>query len=133
MLEAILSHLHNWFPIKGAAKDGTFVIASGRLQFDGLLNGQYFRVAGSVLNDGLHKTGDRLKDETFTGTVYPLAVPEELEDLADEIEQWIAANPPTDKIIESFGGYTYTRASGSAPGWQTAFASRFSRWKKVAE
>ena len=75
MLEAILDYLHNWFPVKGAAKSGTFEIASGVLAFDGLLQGQYYRVQGSVFNDGLHKAGERLTDEVFSGTVTPLAVP----------------------------------------------------------
>jgi len=136
MLEAILDYLHNWFPVKGAARSGTFEIASGRLAVDGLLQGQYYRIQGSVFNDGLHKSGDALKDETFTGTVTPLAVPAVLEELADEIEEWIAANPATDKISESFSGYSYSRANGAngAPGgWQAAFAPRLARWRRPCE
>lgn len=134
MLEEILSYLHNWFPVKGAAHCGVHRIESGRLQFDGLAPGQYYRIQGSVLNDGLHKWPDMLQDETFTGTVTPLAIPHALsETLLDEIEAWIRANPATDKVSESFGGYSYSRQTGASGGWQAAFASRLARWRRPCE
>ena len=132
MLEAILDYLHNWFPVKGAAKSGTFEIASGVLAFDGLLQGQYYRVQGSVFNDGLHKAGERLTDEVFSGTVTPLAVPAAVQELAGDIEEWCEANPVTDKVSESFDGYSYSRAAGIS-GWQMAFAPKLARWRRPCE
>jgi hypothetical protein len=134
MLEEILCYLHNWFPVEGAARYGVHRIESGRLQFDGLEYGQYYRIQGSTFNDGLHVWDEDLMDETFTGTVTPLAIPRALsEGLTEEIDAWVRANPATDKVSESFGGYTYSRQTGASGGWQAAFASRLARWRRPCE
>ena len=138
MLETVLNHLHNWFKIKGAARAGTFIIVSGTLVLDHVLDGQYYLIEGSVFNDGLHKRGDdkdKLIDETFVGRIIPLAIPKAVIKLAEEIEEWCKNNPASDKVSESFDGYSYTRASGAdgsaCGGWQAAFRSRLNAWKKV--
>lgn len=136
MLEAILTHLHNWFPAKNGKHAGAFVIASGALSPDiGLVSGQYYRIRGSLFNDGLHKMGDveQLTDESFTGEVWAMAVPRSVVELSGEIAAWVEENPVTDKVSESFAGYSYSRgqnASGSAGGWQAAFAGRLSAWRR---
>lgn len=137
MLETVLNHLHNWFEIRGAARTGTYSIVSGVMPLDFLLPGQYYRIEGSVFNDGLHRydAEDALTDETFTGTVTPLAIPKSVVHLAQEITEWDKNNPATDKISESFDGYSYSRGSGadgsSSGGWQAAFRARLNAWKKV--
>lgn len=137
MLETILTYLHNWFPVRGAAKTGTFRIVSGVPEIDGLQDGQYYRVQGSVFNDGLHQYGrDMLEDEMFSGTITPLAIPRAVVDISEEIAQWVVDNPTTDKVSESFDGYSYTRssgASGSTGGWQAAFAGRLAAWRRPCE
>lgn len=138
MLETVLNHLHNWFPVKGAARAGTFIIVSGAISLSNVREGQYYKIEGSVFNDGLHKygdTSDKLMDETFTGRIVPLAVPREVVKLADKIKAYCEKNPETDKVSESFGGYSYTRGTGAdgaaAGGWQTAFRRELNVWKKV--
>lgn len=141
MLETVLNHLHNWFPIEGAARAGTYSIVSGVMPLDFLTPGQYYRIEGSIFNDGLHRyaiddtTAEQLEDEVFTGTVTPLAIPKAVQKLAGEIGEWVKNNPATDKVSESFDGYSYTRASGAdgsaSGGWQAAFRSRLNAWKKV--
>ena len=139
MLETILEHLHNWFPAKNGVHRGTFKIASGRLEADFLKPGQYYRVCGSIFNDGLHQYGEdadgELRDETFIGEVWALAIPKAVQKLAGEIGEWVKNNPATDKVSESFDGNSYTRARGAngsaAGGWQAAFRSRLNAWKKV--
>lgn len=138
MLETVLNHLHNWFQIKGAARAGTFIIVSGTLPLDHVLDGQYYRIEGSVFNDGLHRRGDaedKLVDETFVGRIIPLAIPKAVIKLAEEIKEWDKNNPASDKISESFDGYSYTRGSGAdgsaSGGWQAAFKARLNQWKKV--
>ena len=138
MLETVLGYLHNWFPVKGAARAGTFSIVSGTLNLPGMMKGQYYKVEGSVFNDGLHKYGDEndaLKDETFTGRVIPLVVPKAVVRLAEEIKAWCASNPKSDKVSESFDGYSYTRGTdgsgGVSGGWQAAFRKELNAWKKV--
>lgn len=138
MLETVLNHLHNWFPVAGGARAGTFIIVSGSLPLTNVLDGQYYKIEGSVFNDGLHKYGDaedKLTDETFTGRIIPLAIPKTVIKLADEIKVWCESNPVSDKISESFDGYSYTRGTdgngGASGGWQAAFRSRLNAWKKV--
>ena len=126
MLEAILNHLHNWFLIPGAARCGTFEVASGTLEVDFLQYDQYYRIEGSVFNDGLHQNpGADMKDEVFNGTVYPMAVPAAVIKLSERIEKWCEDNPESDKISESFGGYSYSRGTDGngtvSGGWQMAF------------
>lgn len=135
MLEAILTHLHNWFPAKNGKHAGAFVIASGVLSTDiGLLPGQYYRIRGSTFNDGLHCVGESaLTDEAFDGEVWALAIPRAVQVLAGEIAAWLEKNPETDKLSESFGGYSYSRGqntSGGAGGWQAAFAGRLNAWRR---
>jgi hypothetical protein len=136
MLEAILNSLHNWFIIPGAARCGTFEVASGTLDVDFLQSDQYYRIEGSVFNDGLHQHPDAgMQDEVFTGTIYPMAVPRAVIELSMKIEKWCENNPESDKVSESFDGYSYTRSSGAdgsaAGGWQTAFRTQLMPWKKV--
>ena len=135
MLEAVLTHLHNWFPAKNGKHAGAFVIASGALSPDiGLVPGQYYRIRGSTFNDGLHYVGETaLTDEAFDGEVWALAIPRAVQELSGEIAAWVEKNPETDKVSESFGGYSYSRgqsASGGVGGWQAAFAGRLNAWRR---
>lgn len=138
MLETVLNHLHNWFPVAGAARAGTFIIVSGTLTLHNVLDGQYYKIEGSVFNDGLHKYGDEdeLKDETFTGRIVPLAIPKAVIELAERVGKWAEENPVSDKASESFGGYSYSKAglgtqNADTGGWQTAFRKELNQWKKV--
>ena len=131
MLETLLDVLHNWFEIPGAGRFGEYEVVSGTLDLDFVAYGQYYRVEGSVFNDGLHQHPSAgMADETFMGTIVPLAVPRAVIELAERIEKWKADNPETDKVSESFGGYSYSRSAGKN-GWKTAFAAEIHRWKKV--
>lgn len=136
MLEQILRHLNNWFPVEKHA--GAFAVEDGTLALPFLRPGQYFRVIGSVFNDGLHQYPDNtMTNETFTGSVWALAIPKAALDLAEDIAKWqekngdAAASPFTS---ESFGGYSYSKGSASNAGgvvsWQSAFKSRLSVWRR---
>lgn len=135
MLEEILLSINNRFEIKGAGLSGNFEISSGTVNIPSLKPGQYFWIDGSIFNDGLHKypaTG--LMDETFTGTISPAAIPKAVEALASEISLWVEKHPVTDLTSESFGGYSYSRASGKdgAPiSWADAFRPQLNRWRKL--
>ena len=139
MLEQILMHLKNWFLVPGGIHEGTYTIEDGGITLPFLANGQYFRICGSVFNDGLHQyPASDLKSETFEGTVWALAVPQAVIDLASEIEAWEKKNGEAASGIyqsESFGGYSYSKAtdsvSGGAVTWQTAFRSRLNAWRKL--
>lgn len=141
MLEQVLIHLRNWFQME--IYPGTYVIEGGKISLPFLLEGQYFRVCGSVFNDGLHQYGptmEALTDETFDGAIWALAIPKNVIDLAGEIAAWqekfgaAAASPYTS---ESFGGYSYSKAGGTegggAGGWQAAFRGRLNPYRKLRE
>lgn len=145
MLEQLLTHLHNWFRVRDGVDGkypGTYTVESGSITLPFLRTGQYFRVVGSIFNDGLHQYGqDGLIDETFTGSIWALAIPKAVIDLAKEIDGWqkkygdAVTSPYTS---ESFSGYSYTKSgganeSGSAGGWQDAFRGRLNPWRKIRE
>ena len=139
MLEQVLMNIRNWFPVKGGIYSGTFTIEDGGITLPFLANGQYFRICGSLFNDGLHQyPADGLVDETFNGTIWALAIPKAVIELADEIGKWQekngeAASSPFSS--ESFGGYSYSKATdaetGGAVTWQSAFKKQLSAWRKI--
>lgn len=136
MLETVLHNLNNWFLVPDGVHAGEFTVQGGQLTLPFLQTGQYFRVVGSVFNDGLHQypVAD-LTDETFTGSVWALAVPKAVIELAEEIDAWQTKNgDPGPFTSESFGGYSYskaTNASGMAVGWQDVFKSRLNDWRRI--
>lgn len=143
MLENVLSHLKNWFLVPGGVHEGTFVVLNGGLDLPYLQDGQYYRICGSLFNDGLHKYGDNadiLTDEKFYGTVWALAVPKAVVELSETIAKWEEKNGDSSRSpynSESFGGYSYTRATDTATGgavtWQAAFRGELSQWRKARE
>ena len=139
MLEQVLMNIRNWLPVKGGIYSGTFTIKDGGITLAFLADGQYFRICGSVFNDGLHQyPATDLVDEEFSGAIWALAIPPAVVDLADEIGAWqkkngsAAASPYQS---ESFGGYSYSKAtdsvSGGAVTWQSAFKKQLSAWRKI--
>lgn len=139
MLEQILQHLRNWFLVPGGIHEGTYTIKGGVIALPFLQNGQYFRICGSVFNDGLHRYPcTDLQTETFTGTVWALAVPQAVVNLSEEIGAWQEKNGEASVSpyqSESFGGYTYTQATdtkgGGAVTWEAAFRKRLNQWRKI--
>lgn len=143
MLTELCAELKNYF-LRNRDADihyGEYTISDGSIDLPFLLDGQYFRIVGSVLNDGVYQyPADGLADEVFTGAVWAMAVPPAVIALAAEIAAWntnnadALANPYTS---ESFGGYSYTKASGnSASGgaysWKDQFASSLSKWRRLS-
>ena len=142
MLEQVLTHIHNWFQV--GIYPGTYTISDGGVTLPFLQDGQYFRIIGSLFNDGLHQYGpsmELLQDETFDGAVWALAVPKAVVELAGEIAAWqkkygaVIESPYTS---ESFGGYSYSKASGAGDStgsgsWQAAFRARLNPYRKLRE
>ena len=138
MLTDLCQELHNWFELE--RHSGEFVIEEGVLSASFLQEGQYFRIIGSVFNDGVWQYGtNTLTDETFDGSVWALAIPPAVLSLNEEIDEWISAYGAASVgpyASESFGGYSYTKESSSGSGadkstWQGAFRSRLNRWRKI--
>lgn len=144
MLTELCQELRNWFDLD--RRFGTFTISGGTLTADFLQPNQYYRIVGSIFNDGVHKygdTSDALTDETFDGAVWALGIPKAVVDLAGEIDTWqskYGADSPAMSpfVSESFGGYSYNKGSSTVgsnsytgTSWQTAFASRLNKWRKI--
>lgn len=153
MLTEVCDYIHNYFD--GTSYHGNFVIENGTItEMDGLLvNGQRFRVIGSALNDGIYtwlngsvydddgKTGVVLKPETFSGTVTAMNVPISILYLVEDISDWVTKNKAildSPYTSESFGGYSYSKASGSGSnaggvlGWQDMFRTRLNAYRKIS-
>ena len=139
MLEQVLMNIRRWFPVKGGIHSGTFTIKDGGITLPFLADGQYFRICGSVFNDGLHQyPATDLVDEEFSGAIWELAIPPAVVDLADEIGAWQEKNGEASASpyqSESFGGYSYSKATDSASGgavtWQSVFKRQLSAWRKI--
>lgn len=146
MLTELCAEIRNYF-LRDYRKDihaGKFTISDGCIELPFLSVGQYFRIVGSVFNDGVWKYGeDFLRDEVFTGAVWAMAVPPAVIALSEEIDDWKRAN--ADALAspyqsESFGGYSYTKGSGridsagrvSTYTWQDHFASKLALYRRVS-
>lgn len=139
----VFQYLRNWFDRNQPKFSGEFNIVNGSLVGDyGIKTGQFYRIIGSALNDGVYEFGaDTLVDESFEGTIWLMAVPKDVRTLITEIKMWQEKYGGVDSAnmspyqSESFGGYSYTKASGSAsssiPTWQSVFADRLGRYKKL--
>ena len=141
MLSDVCRYLNNWFDAERIF--GTFVISGGNVtgMEDKLQTGQYFRIVDSVFNDGVYKYPAMLKDETFDGAVWLMKVPPEVVEISDEIDAWMAQYGAADSeamspyASESFGGYSYTKASGEngvGSAWEgvAGFKSRLEGWRR---
>lgn len=143
MLTELCAELKNYF-LRDREADihyGEYTISGGSIDLPFLLDGQYFRIVGSVLNDGVYQyPASGLTDEEFTGAVWAMAVPPSVVALAADIEAWNAKNAETlasPYTSESFGGYSYTKASGNsesggAYSWKDQFASRLAKYRRLS-
>lgn len=148
MLTEICHEIRNWFDRDLQKYFGKISIQNGTIVAPeiSLKNGQYFRIVGSVFNDGVHMYpyDDTLSDEDFEGAVWAMAIPPDIISLANDIKDWQAKYGGVDGTLmspytsESFGGYSYSKSGGGssdgsslAGTWQGAFASRLNRWRKI--
>ena len=143
MLTELCQELRNWFDRE--RHFGTFTIQDGNISVGFLSEGQYYRIVGSVFSDGVHQyPSSELRDETFEGAVWALAIPAPVIKLSTEIEAWRGKYEAADSAAlspftsESFGGYSYTKSSGGSSdgsgggaSWQNAFRAQLNRWRKI--
>lgn len=141
MLSEIFAYLKNYFVADGDVHTGRYKISNGKIEpLNFLKDGQYFRIVGSALNDGVYKYGEEtLIDENFDGSVWAMRVPADFVILASEIVAWRDKNADTLNSpyqSESFGGYSYSKgnsASGTgAYGWQDQFAARLNPYRRLS-
>lgn len=142
MLTEICGELRNWFTSESNDIHlGTFTINDGRLSEAHACNlkeGQYFRIVGSLFNDGVYKNDKdtQLIDEVFNGAIWAMRIPKELISLSEQIYRYnqTEAAKPSAYTSESFGGYSYSKAtdsSGAILTWQSVFAKQLNKWRKI--
>lgn len=150
MLTEICQEIKNWFDRGQPKIFGSFRI-EGNIIYQGnkvvtVKDGQYFRIIGSVFNDGVHLMSSDLGliDEDFNGAIWLMAVPQAVIDLAVKIGSWVDKYGGADSAnmspynSESFGGYSYSKSGGGsvdgtsgAGTWQGAFAKQLNMWRKI--
>ena len=145
----LCADLRNWFDRGQIKYIGDVTIDSNSIVCDSETvtpkPNQYFRIIGSVFNDGVYQhNNENLIDEQFEGAVWLMAVPPQFLSLLDEMNAWIAANQ---KVMdgpyqsESYNGYSYSKASitdasghaanGAVNACMAVFASRLNKWRKI--
>ena len=137
MLTEVCAEIRNYF-VKDI-HNGTFEIVGGKIApLDFIQEKQYFRIVGSVFNDGVYKyTADLvLTDEIFSGSVWAMAVPPSVVALAEEIKKYNESDEAKPSVYqsESFGGYSYSKATdenGAPIGWKKVFASRLNKYRRI--
>lgn len=147
-LTELCQDLRNWFDREKYIGRIT-LNANGNAFCDGVsidfLDGQYYRVIGSVFADGVHKYPDTATvEESFDGAVWTMAVPEPVINLATEIAEWREKYEAVDSFAmspftsETVGSYSQSKGamsagSGASNGanWQSVFAARMNAWRKI--
>lgn len=146
MMTELCLYLKNWFNYNQPMYFGDFKVEDGVLvsltvEDMGIQTGQYYRIVGSVFNDGVYKHGsETLIDETFNGAVWLMAVPKDVVQLSLEIADWQSKYGGAESEnmspfqSESFNGYSYSKGSSSGssvPTWQSVYADRLRRYRKI--
>lgn len=142
MLAELCAELKNYF-LRNQSEDihnGLFTISDGSIDLPFLLDGQYFRIVGSVMNDGVYQYPvSELADETFSGSIWAMAVPPAVIALAAEIDGWNKANAEalaSPYQSESFGGYTYSKGNSSSGtggyDWRDQFSNRLNKYRRLS-
>ena len=127
---------------------GEFTISNKTIApLDFIQSGQYFRIVGSAMNDGVYCNTQAglnvLTDETFTGEIWEMSVPRAFLSLCAEIDAWRSKNESVDSAnmspytAESFAGYSYQKGGGVSQGagnavtWQQQFSKRLAAWRRL--
>ena len=138
MLDKLLREL-GWYrrPNKyvNQIKVEKFTIEGGNITpSDFLKENDYYRIIGSKFNDGLYQyPNSDLTDEEFDGAVWVMRVPPALVTLAQQYKEELEkeSGKPSAYISESFGGYSYTKATNSKGvplNWEHLHADELNQW-----
>ena len=101
MLEELMRECRNWFVAPNGVHLGTFTVKEGSIALPFLVYGQYFRIVGSVFNDGVYEYGNvYLQDETFEGAIWALSVPPAFIKLSEEIKSATSTRTPQTALFK---------------------------------
>ena len=156
MLTELCGYLKNWFVTEMLY--GDFIITNGVITYaDGkalpLQSGQYFRIIrktsnsdGALFNDGVFMYSNEgiepaLVDESWKGSIWTMAIPQEVLEYAEQISAWKTKYENIDSQAlspfssESFQGYSYNKQAGAdgsgGAGWQSIYGPKLARYRKV--
>lgn len=148
VISEVCAHIHNYFeddPVTGERMiyQGHYKIENGSITLPFMKPGQYIRIFGSELNDGVYKypvepaEGEEpvLQDEEFDGVIWKMRPPKEFLDLVDEINDWqekygAAVNSPY-QSEDVIGVYRYTKASAGLATWQKVFEQLLKPYRRL--
>lgn len=134
MLYEIMKSIKNYFPTS-IREEGVFIIENGIASLDFVPEGAYILIEGSLFNDGVYQYPvSELTDEEFDGVITVLAPPKEFLELVDDIKEYKANNKANGLSSESFGGYSYSKATnsnGKLVGWADVFSTQLNIWRKI--
>jgi len=144
MIEQVCNEVRNFFVQPSVDIHATYyTIENGSIEpLSFIAQGQYYRICGSVFNDGVYCHGvddTELQDEEFFGSVWAMRVPKAFIALCNEIEAWNETNAAvlnSPLQSESFANYSYTKSSGSgnnaAITWQSHFANKLNAFRRLS-
>ncbi len=144
-LAMVMAECRNHFPI--ACTAGLMRLESGVLRLpETLPDCRYVYLSGGTQEDLweasrtldggllLARDGQAPRDEAFCGRVFCLRPPLNFLSLAEEAEAYRNKAPVGPFLSESFGGYSYTRASGSGGrplAWQDALRPQLNAYRRM--
>ena len=143
MISEIMNSINNYFINRTQIEKGDFVIEDGIINVKGrYVTGQYIRIVGSILNDGVYLLSDELitltgaKNEVFRGIVCGLVVPQGFVKLAEDIEKFEKSTDVKKRALSSvsIGSYSESRATGKdgAPlAWQDVFRKELNKYRRM--
>lgn len=123
---------------------GEYSIKNNKIQVRGkYIAGQYIRIIGSFLNDGVFKVKsvigneielENMNDEEFEGYICSLAIPNSFIELNQKIKEYKSKEKNNGIVSESFGNYSYSKAtnsSGNPITWQDVFTNELRQYKQM--
>lgn len=135
MLTEVCAEIRNYFVTE--IRYGDFTISGGKVApLDFIQQNQYFRIVGSVFNDGVYKNDEKLNltDEVFEGAIWAMSCPPDFIALSAKIQKYCEQNIESNFVSESFGGYSYTKVTnsdGSVAGWRDVFRKDLKKYRKL--
>ena len=139
MISDLMALTNNYF--EKFYVNGEFVIENKKIILPSrFVKGQYIRIIGSLLNDGVYKIEEKdsenyatlssLLDETFTGYIVGLAVPQSFQELAKQVDDWNKANASRRGLASESSLNGYYSWSANAKDVGEAFANEIAMFSK---
>lgn len=134
-LEQVMRECNNYF--ERCRYFGSIRVVDGKIAPD--VGSPYVFISGGASLYGVYSlVNGRLVDAEdvsayFTGTLWFLYPPKGFTDIAEEIAEFATKSPVGGFASESFGQYSYSRATGSKGllTWQEAFSDRLRPYRQM--